>query len=327
MPRCFWQVELQPSELGFDEATPPLISSERSQAEAKPAYRGCVIQGPVERQFLYATLLPVDMMPFGYLRLRPVVLPLLIKDGAFVLQDVDRARRAGYLHLAEWLEKVETEWRARRGEHVRLSAIQWLDYRRKLTVQRPLAQWDVKDATPWANGADAPEFMYARGDTVDLQLGTDPTAPTDRKEAVLGDLRVSIGPFQGKPTAVVYRKVAGDKHPKAFSSGVVKGYEMESVVVLTDAVGGASLPRVEVKVDAVNRRTIVEAALPMAALGVTPKGGTTLRADFGVTFGNKAGNDTALRTYWSNQATGLVSDEVFELKMEPANWGTLELTE
>ena len=187
--------------------------------------------------------------------------------------------------------------------------------------------WEVKDATPWANGADAPEFMYARGDTVDLQLGTDPTAPTDRKEAVLGDLRVSIGPFQGKPTAVVYRKVAADKHPKAFSSGVVKGYEMESVVVLTDAVGGASLPRVEVKVDAVNRRTIVEAALPMAALGVTPKGGTTLRADFGVTFGNKAGNDTALRSYWSNQATGLVSDEVFELKMEPANWGTLELTE
>jgi hypothetical protein len=50
--------------------------------------------------------------------------------------------------------------------------------------------WAVKDATPWVNGADAPEFMYARGDTVDLQLGTDPKAPRNRKEAVLGDLRV-----------------------------------------------------------------------------------------------------------------------------------------
>jgi len=180
--------------------------------------------------------------------------------------------------------------------------------------------WEVKDATPWVNGADAPEFLYARGDTVDLQLGTDPKAPNDRKEAVLGDLRVSIGPFQGKPTVVVYRKAAAEKHPKVFNSGVVKGYEMESVIVLADA-------KVEVKVDAVNRRYVVEAALPMAALGLVPKAGTPLRADFGVTFGSKAGNDTALRSYWSNQATGLVSDEVFELKMEPQNWGTLELVE
>jgi len=180
--------------------------------------------------------------------------------------------------------------------------------------------WEVKDDTPWVNGADAPEFLYARGDTVDLQLGTDPKAAKGRKEAVLGDLRVSIGPFQGKPSVVVYRKVAAEKHPKAFSSGVVKGYEMESVIVLQDA-------KVEVKVDAVSRRTIVEAALPMAALGIKPAAGATLGADFGATFGSKAGNDTALRSYWSNQATGLVSDEVFELKMEPANWGALELSE
>ena len=30
--------------------------------------------------------------------------------------------------------------------------------------------YEVNDATPWVNGADAPEFLYARGDTVDLQL-------------------------------------------------------------------------------------------------------------------------------------------------------------
>ena len=34
--------------------------------------------------------------------------------------------------------------------------------------------WEVQDDSPWVNGADAPEFLYARGDTVDLQLGTDP---------------------------------------------------------------------------------------------------------------------------------------------------------
>ena len=178
--------------------------------------------------------------------------------------------------------------------------------------------WEVRDATPWVNGADAPEFLYARGDTVDLQLGTDPKAPKARKQAGLGDLRVSIGPYRGKPTVVVYRRRAAEKHPKVFRSGVVKGYEMESVVVLTDA-------KVHVKADAVRRRYVVEAALPWAALGAKPAAGTTLQADFGATHGNKAGNDTALRTYWSNQSTGLVSDEVFELQMAPANWGELLL--
>ena len=34
-----------------------------------------------------------------------------------------------------------------------------------------------------------------------------------------------------------------------------------------------------------------------------------------------AGQRTRLRQYWSNQHTGLVDDVVFELMMEPKNWG------
>jgi len=30
-----------------------------------------------------------------------------------------------------------------------------------------------------------------------------------------------------------------------------------------------------------------------------------------------------LRTHWNNQTTGIVNDEVFELRMEPANWGEI----
>ena len=177
--------------------------------------------------------------------------------------------------------------------------------------------WEVNDPTPWQNGADVPEFMYTRGDTVDLQLGVDPQAPKDRKEAVLGDLRVSIGSFQGRPTAVVYRKVAKDKQPKVFSSGVVKGYQMESVVVLKEA-------KVEVKADPVAKRYVVEAALPLSALGLNPTGGLVLRGDVGVTHSDNAGGRTVLRTYWSNQNTGLVSDAVFELQMTPSAWGEIE---
>jgi len=177
--------------------------------------------------------------------------------------------------------------------------------------------WEVQDDTPWVNGADAPEFMYARGDTVDLQLGTDPAADAKRAEPVKGDLRLSIGNLQGKPTAVVYRPVATEKAPRKFFSGVAKdGYEMQSVKVLDAA-------KIEVKVDAKGKRYTVEAAIPLAALGLAPAAGLTLSGDLGVTFGDQDGKDTILRSYWSNQATGLVADEVYELMLEPRNWGKI----
>ncbi|HUW31996.1 MAG TPA: PQQ-binding-like beta-propeller repeat protein [Planctomycetota bacterium] len=176
--------------------------------------------------------------------------------------------------------------------------------------------WEVQDDTPWVNGADAPEFMYARGDTVDLQLGTDPKADPKRGEPVKGDLRLSIGSFQGKPVAVVYRMVADEKHRKTFSSGVVKEYTMDSVLVLDGC-------KIDVKVNGPGKQYVVEAAIPLAALGLKPADGLTLRGDFGVTHGDKAGADTALRTHWNNQQTGIVNDEVFELKMEPKNWGEM----
>ena len=49
--------------------------------------------------------------------------------------------------------------------------------------------------------------------------------------------------------------------------------------------------------------------------------GLTLRGDFGVTHGDPAGKRTRLRTYWSNQHTGIVDDAVFELMLEPKHWG------
>ncbi|HUS59116.1 MAG TPA: hypothetical protein VM141_10730, partial [Planctomycetota bacterium] len=185
--------------------------------------------------------------------------------------------------------------------------------------QNLYAGWEVKDDTPWVNGADAPEFLYARGDTVDLQLCTNPAAEKNRQTAVLGDLRLSIGAFQGKPTAVIYREAAKDQAPKSFSSGVVKDFIVQSVLVVPNV-------KVEVSIDAVKRQYVVEAVIPLATLGIANPRGLVITGDFGATHGNRAGNDTSLRTYWSNQATGLVSDEVFELKLEPKNWGIFEFS-
>lgn len=177
--------------------------------------------------------------------------------------------------------------------------------------------WSVtNDATPWINGATEPAVMYAKGDTVDLQLGTDGMAERTRAKPVLGDLRLSIGNPLGKgPVAVLYRPVATLKRPRLFYSGTVKeGYEMQSVEVLKDA-------KITVQADKAGRKYVIEAAIPLAVLGLTPKPGMKLSGDLGATYGNPAGDDTVVRSYWSNQATDFVADEVWELTIEPKNWG------
>jgi methylase of polypeptide subunit release factors len=129
VPRCFWFVDLKPSELGYDASLPPLISSDRSRKEAKAAYKGCVIQGNVESRFIFATLLPVDMVPFGAIRFRPVVLPVIIEQGIYRLLSAGELRAGGFMHLAKWTETAEREWTARRGEKAKnMTMLQRLDY-------------------------------------------------------------------------------------------------------------------------------------------------------------------------------------------------------
>jgi len=174
--------------------------------------------------------------------------------------------------------------------------------------------WQVDDTSPWVNGATGFENLYACGDTVDLQLGVDPGADGKRREAVKGDLRLSIGQLQGKNTAVLYRKVSSEKAPQTFYSGTCKGgYTMEYVKKLENI-------KIEAKT-MVGKIYVVEAAIPLKELGVSLKPGLKLRGDLGVTYSDAEGKDTSLRVYWSNKATGIVADEVEELKMQPSLWG------
>ena len=174
--------------------------------------------------------------------------------------------------------------------------------------------WEVMDSTPWVNSATDISQMYVCGDTVDFQFGADPKADPGRGAAVKGDLRLSIGNYQGKPTAVLYKFISDEKKPRSFTSGVIQNYQVDWVDVLAEAV---------LKVTVEKDRYVVEAAVPLAALGLKPTTGLTLRGDLGVTHADPSGVRTKLRTYWANQQTGLVDDVVFELQLTPRNWGEI----
>ncbi len=174
--------------------------------------------------------------------------------------------------------------------------------------------YHVQDPSPWVNRGKDWTALFKTGDSVDLQLGTDPKADPARRSPVPGDLRLLIAPFGDKPVAVLYRhRAPGAADPVTFTSPW-RSEKVDSVAIIGEA-------RIAVAKGMDDYR--VEAAIPLAALRLKPPG--TFRADFGVIYGDPGGAINMLRSYWSNQATGLVNDVPGEIMLHPNLWGTLKL--
>lgn len=172
--------------------------------------------------------------------------------------------------------------------------------------------WRVQDSSPWVNNGRDWTKLFATGDTVDFQFAADPKADAKRREPAPGDKRLLIAPRDGKPIAVLYEhRKPGGKNPVEFTSPW-RGAKVDDVRQIEGA-------KINVKTEGTGYT--VQASLPLADLGLTLAPGGKLRADFGVTFGDAAGTDTNLRSYWSNQSTGLVDDIPGEIMLSPSLWG------
>jgi len=145
VPRSFWFVEFKviPG-LGMDASQPVVATDPRAQAEAKQPYKDVRFEAPIEAEFLYASLLSTDLLPFGHLDFRPVVLPLIEEAQGYRLLNSKLARAKGYLRLPEWLDRAQELWVRRRKEKAKKSdVLSWLNYRNKLTHQNPKASYVV----------------------------------------------------------------------------------------------------------------------------------------------------------------------------------------
>jgi hypothetical protein len=144
VPRSFWFVE-------FKSAPPPgaltesshlaVATDPRARVEAKPPYKRIHFEAAIEAEFIYATLLSTDLLPFGHLDFRAVVLPLIEDGQEYRLLNAEKASAKGCSELAEWLDRAQTIWaEIRRGKAQKADALAWLNYRSKLTTQNPKAE-------------------------------------------------------------------------------------------------------------------------------------------------------------------------------------------
>lgn len=179
-------------------------------------------------------------------------------------------------------------------------------------------QYKVQDTSPWINNGRDWTKLFATGDTVDLQIATDTSADPKRRSPVVGDKRISIASFEGKPLAVLYEhRLPGGAgaNPIEFTSPW-RGEKVDNVRLLSGA---------EITVKTSSGGYEVNAAIPLADLGLTLATGSSYRADFGVTYGDAGGTDTNLRSYWSNPSTGLVDDIPGEIMLSPDLWGDVRI--
>ncbi len=175
----------------------------------------------------------------------------------------------------------------------------------------------VADASPWVNGGKDWTTLFKTGDSVDLQLGTDPAARPGRKRHARGDIRLLIAPFEGKPLAVLYHhRAPDDANAVTFASP----WRSEKVNVVR------KLPAARVAVEVSGGRYCVEAAVPLKALGLADPAAAVLPGDFGVIYGDRDGTINTLRSYWANKATMLVSDVPGEIMLHPDRWGVLRFS-
>jgi len=177
--------------------------------------------------------------------------------------------------------------------------------------------FQVSSGNALRNAGDDPNMLFKTGDSVDVQIGVDAKAPAGRTAPVPGDQRLLLAVFQGKPIGVLYKHRVPET-PQAERTGFASPWRTEYVdkIVRLDSgvIGTLSSAK----------GYDVEAVVPLELLGLKPEKGARYQADFGILSADAAGGSTQVRTYWANQATGVVSDVPSEIMLVPGLWGEMK---
>jgi hypothetical protein len=154
-PRCFYFAEFDVHPLlGIDAAKPLVKTSEEVMTDAKEPWKSIRLHGNVESEFIFATLLGGDVVSFGFVNLRPIVLPIKPHLNGYRIFNSDILRNMGFPYIAEWLAKAQSLWETYRTEKSRKRfprVLDRLDYNGLLSNQNPMKRYIVAYNTAGTN--------------------------------------------------------------------------------------------------------------------------------------------------------------------------------
>lgn len=133
VPRSLWFVEPHDAS-DAESAAPYLLTSEEAHRNAKKPWT-MKVEGRVEREFLYGTVLARALLPFAIHEIAPLVLPVACtSNGKLRMVSSEEALADGFVHAYDWFEKAEEVWMANRKSESH-TLREWLNYDNKITNQ------------------------------------------------------------------------------------------------------------------------------------------------------------------------------------------------
>jgi hypothetical protein len=186
------------------------VKSRRSPNEKTPWKHLAPLHGTVERQFIRPLYLGESILPFRCLRPAQAVIPW---DGQRLLHQ-DHEQLDLYPGLARWWRSAEAVWSDNRSSE-RLSLLEQLDYRRKLSQQFPAADHRV---------------VYTKsGMYLAAAIVSDPTAVIDHKlywgpAATVDEALYLIAILNSKTLTMAVRPLQprGEHNPRDFDKHVFR---------------------------------------------------------------------------------------------------------
>ncbi|MEM0011308.1 MAG: hypothetical protein QXT84_06415 [Candidatus Bathyarchaeia archaeon] len=144
IPRAFWFITfVVHPKLGINIHKPRVRTA--GDVPVKDPW-GVKLDGNIEADFIYATLLGGDIVPFGYCKLRPVILPIKPTPTGYRLLDVDDLRKEGFKLMSQWLENCQRLWEELGTERAKKRfprVLDRLNYNGLLSVQDPNKRYIV----------------------------------------------------------------------------------------------------------------------------------------------------------------------------------------
>ncbi len=206
-----------------------------------------------------------------------------------------------------------TDWPGQPAATIDVSKGRGAAFRIGVSGRDLLLCWQVRGLGPMKNTGNDWRKAFKSGAAVDVQLSTDPAADPRRGRPVAGDKRLLLTWLGGEPTAVLYEPVAPDAEDDA-------KWKVVSPVSTADFDSVSRPAGVRMAKSSDGDGYVVEASLPLKALGLDPSAGR-LKLDWGVLVAGSGGHEVLQRLYWANPATSIVSDAPSEARLHPALWG------
>jgi hypothetical protein len=184
--------------LGSIDLDRPLVKTSQETIEvSKEEWKGSILRDNIEADYIYATVLGRDLIPFGHIRLRPLVSPLIPQSKDYRLLRVDELRSRGSHKIAGWVETCQKYWEQIRTEKSARNyplVIDRLNYNGLLTDQNPQKRYvviyNIRGADAFAhviNRSKLPKFKLDSFDIAPKQFVADYTncfyETDDRTEA------------------------------------------------------------------------------------------------------------------------------------------------